>query len=601
MAFLWANAFWFLLLVPLAVLLYLLRLKRRRQEVPSLMFWQQVLRDAPSAKLFQKLRQILSLLLQIAIIALVVLALARPVPKRFAEMSVSRVLIVDTSASMKAKEAQTTRFGLARDAARRWISQASGIDQTLLMTAGRQPKVACPFSADEKILLESLSKIRATDTAGDLEAAIAQAETILRGRDGRRQIVVLTDHPVEAKVGQGVELGQEQFGSPRDNVGILRWSTRPSLESPETREIYFSVKNFGRRAVDTQLEVTLDGALLDVKPLHLEPGERVSQTFPTLAGRAGILKARLMLDDALAADNVAYAPLPEARRRKILLITAGNLFLEKALRSDALVDLIIRLPSEIAGGIPKDSAAVVIDSSANARDLGLRPENLPPSWWIGQVPGVASAGETEKPLVSDIAASHPLVRLVSFRGVTLVKMQRFDPEAIRAQYSGWTIEAPVRSFDQPLILAAQNGLKRWVSWTFDPLQSDLPLRVAFPLLVSNTIQWLTDSGSAAPPAYLTGEVVPLRAGEKLASGESGFFMPVDVGLYEARGSEGTRWIAANLFDERESALAGVSGGRGSLPRRWAAAWVRPLWVYLAWAGALLLLLEWWWWNRRVVA
>ena len=47
-----------------------------------------------------------------------------------------------------------------------------------------------------------------------------------------------------------------------------------------------------------------------------------------------------------------------------------------------------------------------------------------------------------------------------------------------------------RSFDEPLVIAAQKGERRWVAWSFDLLDSDLPIRVAFPLMISNTLQWL---------------------------------------------------------------------------------------------------------------
>jgi hypothetical protein len=163
MSFLSLWALWFLVIVPVAIGLYLLRLKRKRHDVSSLIFWQQVLRDEQSTKLFQKLRRILSLLLQILCIVLIVLALARPILKRLMSEPTSRILVVDTTASMQVKEGDKTRFEQARAAARRWVGQSSFREETMILAAGREPKVVCPFSSDEKVLLEVLASLEPSD------------------------------------------------------------------------------------------------------------------------------------------------------------------------------------------------------------------------------------------------------------------------------------------------------------------------------------------------------------------------------------------------------------------------------------------------------
>ena len=68
----------FAALVPLIVVLYLLKLRRQPAQVSTLMFWQRVTADNRRRALFQRLRQILSLLLHLLIFALLLFALARP-------------------------------------------------------------------------------------------------------------------------------------------------------------------------------------------------------------------------------------------------------------------------------------------------------------------------------------------------------------------------------------------------------------------------------------------------------------------------------------------------------------------------------------------
>ena len=73
----------FAALLPLIVVLYLLKLRRQPAQVSTLMFWQRVTADNRRRALFQRLRQILSLLLHLFIFALLLFALARPELRAF--------------------------------------------------------------------------------------------------------------------------------------------------------------------------------------------------------------------------------------------------------------------------------------------------------------------------------------------------------------------------------------------------------------------------------------------------------------------------------------------------------------------------------------
>ena len=65
------------------VALYLLKLRRRTVTVPFSALWDRILRDRDATSLFSKLKRILSLLLQLALLGLLVLALRLPARMRF--------------------------------------------------------------------------------------------------------------------------------------------------------------------------------------------------------------------------------------------------------------------------------------------------------------------------------------------------------------------------------------------------------------------------------------------------------------------------------------------------------------------------------------
>ena len=72
-----ANAWWFLLTIPL-IIFYFLKLKRPRVEISSLALWKTVLNDQRVNSPFQKFKRNILLWLQLAIIILLVLAAMQP-------------------------------------------------------------------------------------------------------------------------------------------------------------------------------------------------------------------------------------------------------------------------------------------------------------------------------------------------------------------------------------------------------------------------------------------------------------------------------------------------------------------------------------------
>ena len=119
---------WFLLaLIPL-IILYFLKLKRPRMEVPSLALWQSVVNDQRVNSPFQKFRRNLLLLLQIILLCLVVLALMQPFLRADAEVAVYKPLLIDGSARMSSLDESTgkSRLALVMDRVREQIHNLIG-------------------------------------------------------------------------------------------------------------------------------------------------------------------------------------------------------------------------------------------------------------------------------------------------------------------------------------------------------------------------------------------------------------------------------------------------------------------------------------------
>jgi hypothetical protein len=171
--------------------------------------------------------------------------------------------------------------------------------------------------------------------------------------------------------------------------------------------------------------------------------------------------------------------------------------------------------------------------------------------------------------------------------------------------------------------AASRRGQRFVALAFGVTDSDLPLRIAFPLLIHNAVQWLSGGEAAASRPVRAGDALSLRAGESIitnpetqAVGEAsakpaltgeGAFSPVRNGFYRLKDGTGAEsWIAVNTFDDDTSNLSRAAttttlGGDSEVAAvpysmSFFRAW--PPWIYLAVAALFLSALEWWLYHRR---
>src|SRR5438093_5726201 len=94
----------------LVVVFYILKLRRRAVAIPFSPLWQRILRDKEATSLFSKLKRLLSLLVQLALLALLVLALGDPRAAATLVKGRTVVLLVDASASMQATDVAPSRI-----------------------------------------------------------------------------------------------------------------------------------------------------------------------------------------------------------------------------------------------------------------------------------------------------------------------------------------------------------------------------------------------------------------------------------------------------------------------------------------------------------
>jgi hypothetical protein len=613
MAFLNPLAWIFAALIPVIIALYMIRQRRRTFSVSTLLFWREALAPASNRRALGRIRGLLSLLLNLLIFCLLLLALSRPDWNRFLAAR-STAVIIDNRARMQAADTDgTIACQRALEAARALIRRASEGNQIALLTTAGGPTVLAPLSGDSDDLLTRLEHAAPSAAGGDIDPAIAAARDILSRQPGASRIILITDrHGAYSNGSESIPIETIAVGRPAGQAGITRFAIATPPGSPQTRELYLEVENFSTTPLDGELALRLDGVVFDLVPLRLGPGDRRRATYAftldQLRNTRGLLTAELRPADALAIDNSAFAVIPPVSPPRVLLISGGNWFLEKLLAADDSIRFDLLRPDawqpSLAGGFD----LVIFDDWL--------PDGFDPSaleqanfLFIGRSPFDAADDALAQPPLTDEDRSHPVLRNVETGPLRIERAVRLNLPSDDT----WRTIAPLRSADDPLILTLErtgSPARRSAIYTFRLLDSNLPLRVAFPLLLSNTIRWLSNQSDNPASLYAAGDAFIASPGEEIGTAPLDPLQPLGEtsietkralrldrsGFYPVRSRDGIGWIAVNTADRQESNLldaSSESGGAAIL-----AGFHQPPWRWLLLAAFALLLFEWAAYHRR---
>ncbi len=417
----------FSLALPL-VLLYFLKTRRRELKVSSLLLWEPALRDREAAALFQRLQRDPLLLLQLLALASLTLAFARPVFTLAAHGAQRVVVVLDTSASMKATDVAPSRFAAAQRAALALVGRLGEGAEVMVLEAGIQPRVVVPFAWERDRLRSAIMGLAARDFPNHLGEAIRTARA-LTGEDPRAEIHVFTDGALSASlVARDVDDPKVHWvgvGRRGRNVGITQFTIRKTDYRAFGYQAFLSVVNYSTESLSFTLSLSVDDRPLAENFLTLDPNVRRSVVLPFSHQGGGVVRAHVDLADDLAADNVAYAVIPPPRPIRVLLVSRGNLFLEKALRVDPQVALEVRPPEAYQGGMAGFDV-VVVDS--------VSPPRLGPGRYIlvNTVPSdvpLEVLGRMEQPVIMDWERSHPIMQHVDVSKVVIEDALRVRPVA----------------------------------------------------------------------------------------------------------------------------------------------------------------------------
>ena len=600
------NALWWLLLAAIIVFFYLLKLKRKRTVVPSVLLWRRALDELEANAPFKRLRRNLLLLLQLIVLGALVFALARPLITSRAIASGSTIIVIDSTASMSAADEDGhSRLFRAKQIAHEIVQHLSANDRAAIIESSSSVFVRCALTSDSAALDSVIDDLRETDVAGTLDDAVRLAEQLAKSERDAAILIISDGSGAEPSTGPSSVKGNPasstvrfvRVGRRADNVGIIAMNSR-QLPEGDRREVFASIANFSDRTRNLGLELRVDGKLIDARTIDIGANDRRSLIFESVPSDDSLAELKLDVEDDLAADNVAYTFLPNVHRLRVGVISE-NLFLLQALSANPVIDA-TKISSTANASefdcVVSDGTGVV---GNNRPLLAINPLDTPGLW--------RTTGQREHPEFSSALREHPVNRFLSYDDLHLESLPIRDTAA-------WL--KPIVSFgSNPVIYAGEDSQRRIVMIAFDLTRSDLPLKVEFPILISNSLLWLAHRDSLTSDRVIRAgqpmtvetphenATVTTPAGDSVKvtarDGSIVFADTVHTGKYTL---ENGVTYAASLLSQSESNTAPQDSIRtraGELNGQIETfTSEREIWWWIALVSLLVLMVEWWIYHRR---
>jgi hypothetical protein len=595
-----------LLILPLIILLYLLTRRPQQKILSSLFLWNITIKESQRSILFKKLRRLLNLILVLAAVALLVFALSRPGLRNSTRLNKNKTIIVlDAGGSMRSGSDDSDRYSEAVEEAVR-IIQTSGSREFIVIQALREPQLLQPLTSDKAAVIRVLRNSRAFAVEADLEAALLFAVGL---HTPDTAIHFISDGAFVSDSFynfQEYDIQYVNVGEKADNLGITRFVFRRKSNSVSGHQIFLRIGNYSDKQTSVDITIDVAGIRTVEETLAMAENEERSFIFDYTGPSAGIARARIESNDGLEADNTAFFVLSDSGSIKIKLITDSAYFLPKLLERLPNVELTVtdRLNDTSPADIVLYHDVPVPELPAGRYVLiNTDSPSLP----------IERTGILRNPLIIDWETEHPVLESANLANIRI-------PQAIRFTGSAG-LESLVRSSQGTLLYAYDSDKYKAVVFAFDTELSSFSLRVAFPLVITNVLNWLfPGSGMDSIRDIRTGDIArfavsrsdyPLTieypdgeqerrtmAEDTLTIADTG-----TPGVYSVSGQNRSFQFAANLESSAESDIrprfTGASGNTAESEQvRDEAGSVRPLWTVFLIFALLILLLEWMLWIRR---
>ncbi len=461
--------FFALIGIPIIILMYLLKQKYKEQTVSSLFLWKKAESYSMAQQPWQKLKKNLLMILQIIFVLLLAAALANPYIMGITETS-HTVFALDCSLSMQAKDAEEgkSRLEQAVSEIKKQIEQASPNEKFSIVFLKDTPEIVLSSSTDKKALLKQVENVKATN--GGVNWQNSKELLQIAGAENARMIV-FTDQYQELL--QGMDIEQIVLGKNSENTAITLLS---HSQGENGWQVLAKINYFGEGSISKTVNLFCDGKAFDRKQITIEGGKSKDVIFTEIPQQTEHIMATLTPEDVLQADDRAYDASFSQTKKKVLLVSEQNIFLEKVYRLLPDVELYKTDTKNIEQ--LKGYSLYIFD--------GVIPRTLPDDgffvfWNMPYENNILYMGAEQK--IDKPATTQ------GYGNMTLAETLTFDIEKSKSFDVPMWASTILQADEKPLAIAGEQNGKKVAIFAFDIHDTDLPLQKEFPIFIYNLQNW----------------------------------------------------------------------------------------------------------------
>ncbi len=628
MAFLNPAAFYLIGTMPIVIALHFLKLRRQRYVVPSMMLWHASAEDQKANIPFQRLRNLLLLILQSLFLLVIIVSVARPALRIPGVIHGKIIFIVDNSASMLSKELGETRLTLAKQEVLKYIKQTSASGGIMIMaTHTAQPYIQQTFTTDKDKLRRAVENIALTHAVGEISSVFDHA---IRYVDSPQDQIYFISDSFENLPATSVPINKIAVGEAAENISIVQFSVERIADQ---YKILAGIQNWTQtnRDIDIQLELE-GGTAIDEKTLTLPAGKvrpilfsiNAEERLEGVAIRLGFVDVA----DDFELDNEVWAILKTIKELRVLLVSDRNQsLLTELLRSYGdHVELQAVSTDEYHG--TADADVVIFDGDIS---LGQGILNVPGTKsmmfinWKQELPFITEPTvEIVKTPISVISENktHPIMQDVSIMGLQV-------KESVRRKLPLWG-NSLIETEKGALIWLGTEADRQFLVFEFDAFNPEIslfPFTIPdVPLLMYQCLTWLesnvvpikpiTTQTNSTMHTFRTGDHVKIDLqtqeesaiqvqkpdGRTIELKGTVFTETDQIGVYAVFAGDSLygRFVV-NLLDAAESELLFSNINLNTQEQENREDLLQPItrevWQWTALFAVCLLLCEWWFYHR----
>ena len=476
-----------LLGIPFIIILYMLKPKHQDRVVASTYLWQQVFDEIESASKIHRLRKSILLFLEI-LAMLLITAILSGVFLKNAGSSQHHILVLDGSLSMQSTDVKPTRFEEAKNLATDYLNQLDDGALVSVVVLRETPEILFREEEDLALVRDGIRQIQSSMNYVDKALAYETIQALSGDLD--YDLVYFGDDDF-----QGARLYRIAKDERNLSLHGLSMTVYENSLSALTE-----VVNDSPQEETVPVSIYVDDLYLTTKEVMIAPKEATRVFFDGIPKETKILKAVIETTDRLLLDNEAYGVVTPKVKSRLAYVSQGNLFLEKIMDlqdqievyeiDEVGLEMLTGYDLYLFDGISPDS----LPTDGNILMIDLLTDAVTDSLSIGYI---------ENPMFE--TANHPTTHLIEEPEFKIAVTQVFDIDRDTRERK----ESIYETEHGTIAYSWENGRNRGVVFGFDFRYSDLPLGIEYPILMTNTFNYLLNPSALSSSQLSVGQALDI--------------------------------------------------------------------------------------------